>query len=196
MVTAPERKTKIKTRAKNKKSVAKVWKKLPWGKTLIVFVIAVLCYVSYIFWLKTTHQLSYLVSLSQEQQVAIGQTIGYAYRNIYGYQEVCTQSGFELKEYPTEFKTAMAEELNGLEQVLARDNLTLDKAFVAFLEPDILQKIHEELYNELKIIANPDDTGISSACQILDQDAADIAQNVTDEIRPFYHEVLTPLFQK
>ena len=174
--------------------------KLTWGEYAITFTGFVLEYallIGYICMAPSTQSLMpNLMKLSEQQQVAIGQTIGHAYRNIQGYKTVCADSNFELKNYPEEFKAAMADELDGLEQVLMRDNVSLEQSFNIFIQGDIWEQIQEELYNELKVIASPDDEGVASACQLLDADAADIAQNVADEIRPFYHEILTPLFKK
>lgn len=189
-------KIKRKNKNTNKKPLFKAWKKIPFGKCAIVIAGILLCYVFYAIYIKITKPLPYLTSLSTQQQVAVGQTIGHAYRNIQGYKAVCADSDFELKNYPEEFKAAMADELDGLEQVLMRDNISLEQAFNIFIQGDILKQIQEELYNELKVIASPDDKGVASACQLLDADAADIAQNVADEIRPLYHETLAPLFKE
>lgn len=174
--------------------------KLTWGEyviTAVGFIAEYALLAGYICTMSTPQLfMPNLMKLPEQQQIAIGQTIGHAYRNIQGYKMVCADSDFELKNYPQEFKTAMASELDGLEQVLMRDNVSLEQAFDIFIQGSIWEQIQEELYNELKIIASPDDEGVASACQLLDTDAADIAQNVADEIRPFYHEILTPLFKK
>lgn len=174
--------------------------KFTWGETVITLVGFIAEYAIFVLYilmaLGNQSAMPNLQKLPQNQQIAIIQTIGTAYRNIHGYAAVCAQSGYELKNYPEEFKKSMDSELDGLEQILMRDNVSLEKSFDIFVQGDILKQIHEELYNELKIIAAPDDDGVSSACQLLDTDAADIAQNVSDEIRPFYYETLVPLFRE
>lgn len=193
MIAKRKNKTAIKTKDGR---FFKTLKKISFGKCALVIVAILLCYVAFEIYIKVTKPLPYLTSLPKQQQVAIGQVIGHAYRNIQGYKLVCADSNFELKNYPQEFKAAMADELDGLEQILMRDNMFLEQSFSIFIQGDVWEQIQEELYNELKVIASPDDEGVASACQLLDADAADIAQNVADEIRPFYHEILTPLFKK
>lgn len=166
--------------------------KLTWGEIVILLTGFSLGYLSYASFFAASRPL-YLTTLSQEKQVAIGQLIGDAYRNIYGYAVICEEDDMPLKQYPGEFREAMKTELEQLENILARDGLTLDAAFQIFLPPQNREIIHQALYNDMKMIASSDDSGIQSACYILEMQAKTIVQSLIKGTQPIYRQTLDSL---
>ena len=137
--------------------------------------------------------LAYLSSLSNEEQVFVGQLIGDTYRNLYGYYNVCKDNGVLIDNYSKEFSKILSEELSMLNQLLAKDKLDLNSAFLVFVPNENREEIHKSLYNDLRQLAASDDTGITSSCNLINNEAVKIIQTMAEKSKPFYRNILEPL---
>ncbi len=140
--------------------------------------------------------LAYLSSLSNEEQVSVGQLIGDTYRNLYGYYNVCKDNGVLIDNYSKEFSKILSEELSMLNQLLAKDKLDINAATLVFLNENDRKEIHDNLYNDLRNIASPDDKGIVSACNMINSEAKKIVQIMAEKSKPFYRKILESLLNK
>ena len=95
--------------------------------------------------------LSFLTSLDDAQQVAIGRFISDAYQNIYGYKTICKTENIILQKYPEAYKKAMAQELEILNAILKKDSLNLEAAIYIFLPYEEMQLINDFLYYFLNL---------------------------------------------
>lgn len=143
----------------------------------------------------TSQQAPYLTTLSAEQQYAIGQMIGDAYRNIYGYKEVCEESGYHMNNYHDVFRAEMAEELALLNKVLAKDNLDIDTAIDIFIPHQHRQQIKEVLSEELQQITGSSEGAKKLACIVLDNQAENIVKSMATTSKAIYRNALNDLLK-
>ena len=127
--------------------------------------------------------LTFLNSLTDEQQISVGKFIGEAYKNIYGYKTVCKTENIILEKFPAVYKQTINAELNKLNQILQKDGLTLEGAISLFLPYNEMNKINNFLYKELRNIANSDDKGVKSACLMLEEQADYIAKGLSLHVK-------------
>ena len=63
-----------------------------------------------------------------EQQEKIGASVGFIYRHIKGYKEVCQKEGYIMTKYPNDFSQYFSKEINELKNNLSKYNYTLENA--------------------------------------------------------------------
>ena len=137
--------------------------------------------------------LAYLSSLSNEEQVSVGQLIGDTYRNLYGYYTVCKDNGVLIENYSKEFSKVLGEELGMLNQLLAKDKLDINAAFLVFVPTESREEIHKTLYADLRKLVASDDNGITTACNLINNEAEKIVRTMAEKSKPFYRGILEPL---
>lgn len=168
-----------------------------WGE-IVVSVVGIVMTILALAGPSGTAQLrqSALIRLSAETQVKVGQALGEAYRGIYGYAAVCAENGHPLEYFPAEFVRSAAPELQLLDDFFALDGMNLDMAFNVFIPQDNRKEINRILYNELKLMSAPGDSGIGSACAFLDNNATEVSESMTESARPFYLELFEQIKQE
>ena len=99
-------------------------------KRVLLLLLVVLIFAVSAYWYRSrpTQKISYLLALSESEQILVGQLIGDSYRNLYGYSNICSQNGYELKVYPTAYRAAQSAGLTDLNLLLSYDGLTLENA--------------------------------------------------------------------
>ncbi len=156
-------------------------------KRVLLLLLVVLIFAVSAYWYRSrpTQKISYLLALSESEQILVGQLIGDSYRNLYGYSNICSQNGYELKVYPTAYRAAQSAGLTDLNLLLSYDGLTLENAIKIFLAPEDLKQIDVSLTAELNQITTPEKT-IAAACKTLDDNAVLVASNVSEESKDLY----------
>ena len=152
---------------------------------LLLFVVLIFAVSAYWYSSKPAQKISYLLALSESEQILVGQLIGDGYRNLYGYSSVCAQNGYELKAYPTAYRAAQSAGLTDLNLLLSYDGMTLEDAIKFFLSPTDLKQIDQSLKTELAQIITPEKT-IAAACKTLDDNAVLVASNIAEESKDLY----------
>lgn len=152
---------------------------------LLLLILFVLATVAYWYKSRPAQKISYLLALSESEQILVGQLIGDGYRNLFGYSTICAQNGYNLKVYPTAYRTAQNEGLTNLNTLLSYDGLTLETAIDFFLSPTDLKLIDKTLTTELSQITTPEKT-IAAACKTLDDNAVLVASNIAEESKDLY----------
>lgn len=127
---------------------------------------------------KHLNPLSFLSSLNEKQQIALGRVIGDAYQNIYGYKTVCKTENIVLEKYTAAYKKEMNTQLELLNKILANDDLNLESAIYLFLPYNEMQLINNYLYKELRNIADSGEKGIASSCLMFEEQAEVIAEGL------------------
>ena len=140
-----------------------------------VLILAVAVFVGIKLYEKYYGPLAFLRSLDDSQQVAIGKFIGDAYQNIYGIKAVCKTEDIVLEKYPKAYREAMADELEVLNKILAKDDLNLEAAIYLFLPYNEMQLTNNFLYREMRSIADSEESGIKSSCIMFEEQADTIA---------------------
>lgn len=169
-------------------------------KKLSIFMAIILLLMTIIICTLTLYKkyfapLSFLTSLTDAQQVAIGRLISDAYQNIYGYKTLCKTEDIILTKYPEAYKKAMAEELDILNKVLQKDTLNLEAAIYIFLPYDEMQLVNEFLYKVMRNITDSNDTGIKSACILFEEQADNIAAGIKKYSEEKYGNIIRSILK-
>ncbi len=139
--------------------------------------------------------LSFLTSLTDAQQVAVGRLISDAYQNIYGYKTVCKTEDIILTKYPETYKKVMAEELNILNTILKKDSLNLEAAIYIFLPYNEMQIVNDFLYKVMRNITDSNDKGIKSACILFEEQADNIAAGIKKHSEEKYGNIIRSILK-
>ncbi len=163
---------------------------------IIAFITFVLAVTSGVFlYNKYFSPWSFLSSLSDKQQIALGRIIGDAYQNIYGYKTICKTEDIVLEKYPEAYKKLMKENLAILNKILAKDGLTLESAIPLFLPYNEMQMINNYLYHELRNIADSEEKGIKSACLMFEEQADFIALGQAKVFKQNYDSIFKSILK-
>lgn len=144
---------------------------------------------------KYLNPLSFLTSLNDMQQVALGRVIGDAYQNIYGYKTICKTEDIVMEKYPAAYKKAMSDNLELLNKILAKDDLNLESAIYLFLPYNEMQMINNYLYQELRSIADSEEKGIKSACLMFEEQAEVIAFGLAQISKQKYDDIFKSILK-
>ena len=159
--------------------------------TAIVTTIVVLAISSGLyFYYANRAPLRFLSSLTDDQQIGIGRFIGNAYQHIYGYKTICKTADIILTKYPEAYRRVSDENLRMLNNILEKDDLNLEGAIYLFLPYENMQAVNNALYKELSEIAGGDETGIKSACILLEEQADLIVDGLTKDSAEEFNKIL------
>ncbi len=88
-------------------------------------------------------------SLSFAQWSKAGASVGFIYRHTKAYSAVCQKEGYQLKNYPDNFKTYFAEDIKNLDEVLAKYDTSINEIEKTEITPEIRADAERAVYVEL-----------------------------------------------
>jgi hypothetical protein len=171
-----------------------VYKKAPtWGETVVVLVgllLFVWPFAATDEYATQSNVATFLRELSPEQQKALGAVVGESYRNIYGYAVVCEEAGYKLQNYPDAFRQTFANELDELNQILAKHGVSLSQMFALLATPQAVSLQYEDIRLALTQAFVDAETSLADACQIFDENADEISATTQTVVLPQFRQNL------
>ena len=144
---------------------------------------------------KYTAPWSFLSSLNAKQQRELGLIIGDVYQNLYGYKTICKTENIVMEKYPEAYKKQMSKNLNLLNEILAKDELTVESALPLFLSYEEIQIFNNHLYQKFRTISDSEENGIKSACLMFEEQAETIVSALYQSFGNKHHKTLSDILK-
>lgn len=101
-----------------------------------------------------TFVLSFLAALANNRQnLEVSEkawaSVGFVYRNTKVYESVCAKEGYTLTQYPQNFKTYFAADLDNLQKSLTKYGFSMDEMF-SYISSELQPMAEQAIYQELE----------------------------------------------